>query len=108
MAKRFNSKYAVPHKGWKKDADAVAKLVQAIAPLLFKQVKTPHGVGLLIGIICDTPFNGLYCEPKRGDGVEAQVWYSTEKAQGGYVAYRFDAKTIIDLNQEAIKEAAQG
>ncbi len=102
---RMNPKYATLHKAWKKDADKIAKQMQALAPLLFKQVKTPQGVGLMIGLVYDCPYNGLYIEPTRGEGIEVQVWYSTEKSQGGYVAYRFDAKTIMELNAEAIKAA---
>lgn len=72
-----------------------AEIVRRVSKLMLQQVKTPHGAGLLISL--QMPYNGLYIEPDRAD---CTVWYSTDKAQSGFVHYTYDAKDILEWNPE--------
>jgi hypothetical protein len=69
---------------------------------IFQKVKTPDGIGTIININC--PFNGLYYEEYRTTCV---VWYGMDNVQNGLVAYEYNYKIILELNnsrKEKIEE----
>lgn len=92
----MNNEFVVPHPGWAEEAKQIAE----VAKLMFQQVQTPHGVGLLIGL--DVPYNGLYVEPCRA---QFTVWYSTDKSQSGWVSHAYyvtDIKPYVEVVEQTI------
>lgn len=63
--------------------------MKKLGKLYLNKVITPDGEGILVGI--ETPSNGLYFEPER---TKVTVWYSTEKAQNGWVSRQYYAGDI--------------
>lgn len=60
---------------------------------LYSEVRTPDGIGTVIGLSCQK-VNGLYFSQECSEVV---VWYGTDNAANGWVQRAYDLKDVTLL-----------